>query len=262
VRLAGKVAVVTGGANGIGRALCRRFAAEGAHAVTVADLDSGGAAAVAREIGGTPFAIDVSNAQQVNALVRQVEETHGRIDLFCSNAGVMVEGGVETSDEAWERIWSVNVKAHIYAARAALPGMIARAEGYLLQTVSAAGLLSQIGSAPYAVTKHASLAFAEWLAITHFDQGIRVSALCPQGVRTAMLGVPQAGIGAMLLENALEPEQVADAVVKGLADERFLILPHPEVADYFRRKAADYDRWLRGMRRLQSRTHVAKDASQ
>jgi NAD(P)-dependent dehydrogenase (short-subunit alcohol dehydrogenase family) len=255
VRLPGKVAVVTGGANGIGRALCRRFAAEGARAVVVADLDGGGAAAVAREIGGSSFAIDAADAALVSALVREVEETHGRIDLFCSNAGIMVEGGVETSDEAWERIWSVNVKSHIHAARALLPRMIARGEGYLLQTISAAGLLSQIGSAPYAVTKHAALAFAEWLSITHFERGIRVSALCPQGVRTGMLGAPETGIGVKLLETALEPEQVADAVVKGLAEESFLILPHPEVAEYFRRKAADYDRWLRGMRRLQSGTH-------
>lgn len=238
--LADKIAVVTGGANGIGRALCRRFEAEGARAVISADLAGG---------------IDVSNESDVRRLVETVEARHGQIDLFCSNAGILIEGGVEVPDGDWERIWNTNVKAHIYAARAVLPGMIARGHGYLLQTVSAAGLLTQIGSAPYTVTKHASLALAEWLAITHHDQGIRVSALCPQGVRTAMLGEPTSGIAAKLFENAVTPEQVADAVIEGLADERFLILPHPEVAEYFRRKAADYDRWLRGMRRLQSEPH-------
>ena len=241
--LTDKVVIVTGGANGIGRALCHRFAAEGARAVIAAD------------IAGDP-PLDVTHEPSLRALVQSVEAQYGRIDLFCSNAGILIEGGTEVSDEEWERIWSVNVKAHLYAARAVLPGMIARGTGYLLQTVSAAGLLSQIGSAPYAVTKHASLALAEWLAITHHDQGIRVSALCPQGVRTNMLGTPSSGIGSKLLETALTPEQVADAVITGLADERFLILPHPEVAEYFRRKAADYDRWLRGMRRLQSEVHL------
>lgn len=237
MNLSGKVVVVTGGANGIGRALCRRFEAEGARAVIVADLESG---------------VDVSREPDIQALVSRVEREFGAIDLFCSNAGILIEGGVEVSDEDWDRIFGVNVRAHLYAARAVLPGMIARGRGYLLQTVSAAGLLTQLGSAPYAVTKHASLALAEWLAITHYDDGIRVSALCPQGVRTNMLGDPTAGIAAKLAETALTPEQVADAVIEGLADERFLILPHPEVAEYFRRKAGDYDRWLRGMRRLQA----------
>jgi NAD(P)-dependent dehydrogenase (short-subunit alcohol dehydrogenase family) len=240
--LTNKVVVVTGAANGIGRALCERFLAEGARAVIPADLE------------GEP-AVDVTDEGQVQALVRRVESEYGRIDLFCSNAGILIEGGVEVPDDEWDRIWSVNVKAHLYAARAVLPGMIARGSGYLLQTVSAAGLLSQVGSAPYAVTKHASLALAEWLAITHYEQGVRVSALCPQGVRTRMLGAPASGIGAKLLETALAPDAVAQAVIEGLADERFLILPHPEVAEYFRRKAADYDRWLRGMRRLQAATH-------
>lgn len=232
--------IVTGGASGIGRALCARFQAENPRAVISADLTDG---------------IDVANESHVQALVENAERQYGRVDLFCSNAGILIEGGVEVSDEDWDRILATNLKAHIYAARAVLPGMIARASGYLLQTVSAAGLLTQIGSAPYAVTKHASLALAEWLSITHYDQGIRVSALCPQGVRTAMLGAPEGGIGAKLLETALTPEQVADAVVEGLQAERFLILPHPEVAEYFRRKASDYDRWLRGMRRLQSELH-------
>jgi len=255
MQLAGKVVVVTGGANGIGRALAHRFAAEGARAVVVADVDGAAAHAVAREIGGAAFATDVSQEPDVRRLVQQTEERYGAIDLFCSNAGIFLHGGVELPDEDWQRMWDVNVRAHIYAARAVLPAMITRGGGYLLQTASAAGLLSQIGSAPYAVTKHAAVALAEWLAITHYQQGIRVSVLCPQGVRTNMLaGAPQTGVGALLRETALEPEQVAEAVVKGLAEERFLILPHPEVADYFQRKAADYERWLRGMRRLQAST--------
>jgi NAD(P)-dependent dehydrogenase (short-subunit alcohol dehydrogenase family) len=170
--------------------------------------------------------------------------------LFCSNAGIAEDGGDGASDDAWRRSWDVNVMAHVFAARAVLPGMLERERGYLLQTVSAAGLLTQIGSAPYAVTKHAALAFAEWLAMTYGDRGITVSALCPQGVRTPMLEAAESGVAALLRETALEPEQVAEEVVRGLESERFLILPHPEVAEYFRRKAADYDRWLRGMRRL------------
>jgi len=247
-----KVVVVTGGADGIGRALCRRFAAEGAGAVVVVDVNGDGAAQVAGEIGGWVIPADVARESEIIRAVHLVIGKYGAIDLFCSNAGIMIEGGVDVPDEAWQAIWGVNVLAHLYAARAVLPGMLARGSGYLLQTVSAAGLLSQIGSAPYAVTKHAALALAEWLAITHGDQGIRVSVLCPQGVRTNMLLRPRPGGESFLLATAITAEQVAEAAVQGLADERFLILPHPEVAEYFRRKAADYDRWLRGMRRLQA----------
>jgi NAD(P)-dependent dehydrogenase (short-subunit alcohol dehydrogenase family) len=253
-----KVVVVTGGGNGIGRALCRRFAAEGARAVVVADLKSAVAAAVAKEISGIAIATDVANEAAIKCLVEQVRDQFGTIDLFCSNAGVGVAGGAEASDADWQKSWEVNVMGHVYAARAVLPAMIARGQGYLLQTVSAAGLLTQIGSAPYSVTKHAALAFAEWIAITHGDQGIKVSALCPMGVRTNMLFEAQFAGGAFLLETAVEPEQAADEVVKGLAEERFLILPHPEVAEFFRRKANDYDRWLKGMRKLQAGTQVLK----
>jgi len=251
MKLAGKVAVVTGGACGIGRALCRRFAAEGARAVVVADLNGAAAAAVAGEIGGVAFEVNVARAGDVARLVREVATKFGAIDLFCSNAGIMVEGGPETADADWQRIWEINVMAHVYAARAVLPGMIARGEGYLLQTVSAAGLLTLIGSAPYSVTKHAALGFAEWLSITYGDRGIKVSVICPQGVRTAMLVDSDTAPANFLKATAVEPEQVADAVVRGLAEQRFLILPHPEVADYFRHKAGDYERWLRGMRKLQ-----------
>ena len=246
-----KVTVVTGAANGIGRAMARRFAAEGAKVVVV-DIEGEAAKAVASEISADCYAVNVASESEIQAMVDSVLLKHGRIDLFCSNAGIGVEGTCGVPNHDWERIWEINVMSHVFAARIVLPGMLARGEGYLLQTVSAAGLLTQIGSAPYAVTKHAALALAEWLSITYGDKGIKVSALCPQGVKTRMLENAEFGGGTFLLEGALDPEQVADAVVKGLAEEHFLILPHPEVAEYFRRKAGDYDRWLRGMRRLQA----------
>jgi NAD(P)-dependent dehydrogenase (short-subunit alcohol dehydrogenase family) len=250
LRIADKVVIVTGGANGIGRALCRRFAREGATTVVVADLDADAAELVATEIAGTAIAADVSREADVVRLVDLVLAQHGRIDLFCSNAGIAVDGDEQTPTSEWDRCWDVNVMAHVYAARAVVPGMLARGGGYLLQTVSAAGLLTHIQSATYAVTKHAALAFAEWLSMAYGDRGIIVSALCPQGVRTDMLRRAASGGRTFLLDSALEPEQVADDVVKGLAAERFLILPHAEVTEYVRRKATDYDRWLRGMRKL------------
>ncbi len=261
MQLKEKVVVVTGGGNGIGRALCRRFAAEGAQAVVVADLQIATATAVANEISGIAIETNVANEAAMVRLVEQVRRQFGRIDLFCSNAGLGVAGGAEAPDGDWQRSWEVNVMAHVYAARAVLPGMLARGEGYLLQTISAAGLLTQIGSAPYSVTKHAALGFAEWIAITHGDQGIKVSALCPMGVRTNMLFEAQFAGGAFLLETAVEPEQVAEEVVKGLTEERFLILPHPEVAEFFRRKASEYDRWIKGMRKLQASTQILKPGS-
>lgn len=252
MNLAGKHVVVTGGANGIGRALCLRFAAEGARAVVVADLDAEGARTVAGEIGGLGVGLDVRDEAQVGALVEAAEKAHGPIDLFCSNAGISIHGGLEVSNDAWERIWSVNVMAHVYAARAVLPGMLQRGEGYLLHTASAAGLLSQIGSAPYAVTKHAAVALAEWIAITYGARGIKVSVLCPQAVRTAMTaGMENGGVAGV--DGMIEPEAVAEAVVDALGEERFLVLPHPTVIDYMRRKTADYDRWIKGMQRLQAR---------
>ena len=249
MELSGKVVVVTGGASGIGRALATRFVKEGAKAVVVADRDAQGAEAVARQIGGHAAACDVANEADVVAMIGRTEAEHEPIDLFCSNAGIGTGGGPEASNEAWQRIWEINVMAHVYAARALVPRMLARGDGYFLNTASAAGLLTQIGSAPYAVTKHAAVAFAEWMAVTYGDRGIKVSCLCPQGVRTPMLGDG----GALLGPGAIEPEDVAEAVVAGLRSEEFLILPHPEVREYFRRKGDDYDRWLRGMRRLQSR---------
>jgi NAD(P)-dependent dehydrogenase (short-subunit alcohol dehydrogenase family) len=248
--------VVTGGANGIGRALCRRFKEEGARTIVVADLDGAAAQRVAEGIGGIAIETDVARESDIARLVMQTVSDAGPIDLFCSNAGIAITGGEETANAQWQRAWDVNLMAHVYAARHVLPAMVERGSGYLLQTVSAAGLLTHIQSATYAVTKHASLAFAEWLAVAYADRGIRVSALCPQGVRTDMLRrAAEEGRG-FLVDGAIEPEQVADEVVKGLADERFLILPHPEVAEYFRRKATDYDRWLRGMSKLRAKFEV------
>jgi NAD(P)-dependent dehydrogenase (short-subunit alcohol dehydrogenase family) len=257
MEMAGRVAVVTGGAGGIGRALCRRFAAEGAR-VVVADLDADGALAVAGEFGGLAVATDVSVEADLVRLVEATIDAYGAVDLFCSNAGIITGGiegsGIEAPDEDWDRIWRINVLAHVYGARAVVPHMLERGEGYLLTTASAAGLLTIIGNAPYAVTKHAAVALAEWLAITYGDRGIGVSCLCPEGVKTDMLPAD-----AWLAPGAIEPEEVADAVVQGLAAERFLILPHPAVAEYFRHKAADYDRWLRGMRRLQADVAAAAE---
>jgi NAD(P)-dependent dehydrogenase (short-subunit alcohol dehydrogenase family) len=248
-----KVVVVTGAAHGIGQAMARRFAKEGAKGVVVADRDANGASQVARELGGFAVATDVSIEAEVKRLAERAIEKFGHIDLFCCNAGIAVDGGIEASDDEWQRIWGVNVMSHVYAARAVVPGMLARGQGYFLQTASAAGLLTQIGSAPYSVTKHAAVAFAEWLSIRYGDSGIGVSCLCPQGVRTQMLLETRSGIGAFLLEGAIEPDAVADAVIAGLASEKFLILPHPDVAKYFRHKADDYDRWIRGLRRLQAK---------
>src|SRR5437016_2125419 len=253
MQIQGKVVVVTGGGNGIGRALCRAFAAAGARAVVVTDIDQQAAQNVAEEIKGTSIPANVGKEAEVLRLVEQTTRQFGQIDVFCSNAGIGVQGGPDAPDADWQRSWEVNVMAHIYAARAVLPQMLARKEGYLVQTVSAAGLLAQIGSAPYSVTKHAAQSFAEWLAITYGDQGIRVSALCPQGVVTNMLLQAQFGGGAFLMEGALQPEQVAAEVMKAIAEEKFLILPHPEVARYFQNRANDHERWLRGMRKLQSK---------
>ena len=258
MELRDRVMVVTGGASGIGAALCRRFAAEGARAVVVADRDAAGAARVAKEVGGRAVACDVADEAQVRALVAGAEAEWGAIDLFCANAGVALGGGLDllaagpfAPDADWAASWAVNVMAHVYAARAVLPAMLARGEGYLLTTASAAGLVTDLGTQAYSVTKHAAVAFAEWLSIAYGERGIRVSCLCPMGVRTPMVeGAAAAGVGAHLVPGAIAPEAVAEAVVAGLRDERFFILPHPEAAEYFRRRADDPERWLRGMRRL------------
>ena len=254
MKIRDKVVVVTGGASGIGEALCVRFAAEGARRVVVSDVDADGAVAVAEKIGGLAIAADAGNESDVQRLIAESRKVFGRIDIFCCNAGIAMEGGVDVSDADWERIWHINFMAHVYAARALLPSMLERGKGAILVTASAAWLLTQIGSAPYSVTKHAAVALAEWLAVTYGDRGIEVFCLCPQGVRTNMMDQfeDESAIGAYLSEVAISPEEVAEAVVEAMAEGRFMILPHPEVAEYFQRKAGDYDRWLSGMQRFKA----------
>jgi NAD(P)-dependent dehydrogenase (short-subunit alcohol dehydrogenase family) len=254
MKVDGKCVVVTGAAGGIGAALARRFTAEGARGVVLSDREETGIEREAAAIGAAAIAVpcDVTQEAEIRGLVEAAESRFGPIDLFCSNAGVIALGGAEASDRDWQLSIDVNVMAHVYAARVVVPAMLERGGGYLLQTASAAGLLTQLGSAPYSVTKHAALAFAEWLAITYGDAGLKVSVLAPQAVRTAMTaGVVDGGVAGV--DGMLEPDQVADAVVDGLDAESFLILPHPEVREYFLRKASDYERWLNGMRRLQAR---------
>jgi NAD(P)-dependent dehydrogenase (short-subunit alcohol dehydrogenase family) len=251
MKLQDRIIVITGAASGIGRAMAIRFKAEGPKLIVCADRDEAGAKATAAAVGGVAFKTDVSKEADIQTLIDNVESQHGPIDLFCSNAGIGVGGGAEASNEAWQRIWDINVMAHVWAARHLVPLMAARGGGYLLNTASAAGLLSQIGSAPYAVTKHAAVGLAEWLAITHGDQGIKVSVLCPQAVRTAMTAGNEDGVASV--NGMMEPEELAEVVVKSVEAEEFLILPHPEVLDYMRNKTADYGRWIGGMRKLNRR---------
>jgi NAD(P)-dependent dehydrogenase (short-subunit alcohol dehydrogenase family) len=253
------VVVVTGGASGIGAALCRRFARERPLGIVVADVDGGGARRTAAEVegaGAPALAVDTDVAceEDVIAMVAAAADRFGAVDVLCQNAGIARAGGADAPDADWADSWSVNVMAHVYGARAVLPSMLERGSGYLVHTCSAAGLLTSPGAAPYAATKHAAVGFAEWLAVTHGDQGIRVSALCPQGVNTPMLDSPAGGARVVRAAGeVLDPDEVADVVVSGMDEERFLLLPHPQVADFARRKAADPDRWLEGMRRLVAR---------
>ena len=258
VEMKNKVIVVTGGASGIGAALVRRFAREGAAGIVVADLDIAQAQAVATEVKGIAVRTDVSREADVQALIAQATERFGRVDVLCSNAGIALGGGVDASNADWQRIWEVNLMAHVYGARAVLPQMIERREGYLVQTASAAGLLSHPDSALYAVTKHAAVSLAEWLSINYGDKGIRVSCLCPQGVRTPMLLGKDGDRKSFLTEGSVSAEQVADDVIAAMRDERFLVLPHPEVHEYMQRKAADVDRWLGGMRKLRAKAEAIR----
>jgi NAD(P)-dependent dehydrogenase (short-subunit alcohol dehydrogenase family) len=261
MRLDGKIAIVNGGASGIGRALAQRIAQEGCAGVAVADLDGPAAEAVAGEIGARAIGIacDVSDEPQLRALIERTEDEFGAVDAFFANAGVASGTDEQTPDAVWDRAIAVNVRAHVVAARLLVPGWLERGAGCFVVTASAAGLLTQIGAAPYAVTKHAAVAFAEWLSVTYGDRGVHVSCICPMGVETPMLHTaPEAGAGAQgagvesvrLSGEILAARDVAEAAIEGLAQERFLILPHPEVLEFFRRKASDYDRWLAGMRRL------------
>jgi len=251
--------VVTGGGAGIGAALARRFAADGAR-IVVADLDADGAHAVAEEVGGLAIVGDVATESGAEALVASARAHLGQIDLFCANAGVGTGGGPEAPEADWDLAWQVNVMAHVRQARALLPGWLDAGRGHFLATVSAAGLLTMLGAAPYSVTKHAALAFAEWMSITYADRGITVQALCPQGVRTAMLESSGDGGKAILAGAAISPEQVADVVVEGLDSGRFLILPHPEVAEFYAIRAAEPERWAGGMRKLQRNVFDAATA--
>ncbi|MBH52985.1 MAG: short-chain dehydrogenase [Opitutaceae bacterium] len=259
MNLKDKIAIVTGAASGIGKALCERFHAEGAAGVAAVDINKAGARETAASIGGLLFGADVSDEADIIRVVEETENHYGQIDVFASNAGILTRDNTHAAsatNEEWERIWGINTMAHIYAARAVLPKMIERGSGYLLNTASAAGLLNQIDHTPYAVTKHAAVAFAESLAIAHYDQGIRVSVLCPQAVRTGMTGDSDGGSAGF--DGMLEPNAVCDAVIEAMEEETFLVLPHPEVLTYMQRKTSDYDRWLKGMRRFRDRIRAGK----
>ena len=264
MELNGRHVVVTGGGGGIGSALSRRIAAEGARAVVVADRDLAAAERVATEIGGLAVQFDAAQQDGVKALIAAAEQANGPIDIFISNAGVPggAGGPPETSEADWEQAWHVNVMAHVWASRALLPAMLERGEGYLINTASAAGLLTQVSSVGYSVTKHAAVALAEWMAIEYGDAGIRISCICPQGVRTPMLELAlddPAGSAALLAGGLIEPEDVAEAVVAGIADERLLILPHEEVAKHMALKGSDPPRWIAGMRRLVRNARAAAE---
>jgi NADP-dependent 3-hydroxy acid dehydrogenase YdfG len=257
MRIENKIVVITGAAGGIGSALARRFAVEGAAGLVLADLAGDALHALAGELGEPAVArpTDVADPEAVAGLVTDAETRFGRVDLFCSNAGLAFGRGIDAGKEDWARAWSVNVMAHVYAARAVLPGMLERGSGYLLNTASAAGLLTMVADAPYSVSKHAAVGLAEWLSVTYGDRGVGVSVLAPMGVRTGMLlpaieGGEAAALAVQASGELLAPEQVADAVVAGLAEERLLILPHPEVGTMYAKRAADPDRWVAGMRRV------------
>jgi NAD(P)-dependent dehydrogenase (short-subunit alcohol dehydrogenase family) len=252
MNLEDKVVIVTGGGSGIGAAMARRFADEKPRALIVADLDGDSASRVAAEVGGKALEVDISSESGNREMIDRVERSHGPIDLFCANAGVGHAGDEQNPGADWDRMWQVNLMSHVHAAKWLIPGWVARGEGYFLSTASAAGLLTNLKAAQYSVTKHAAVAFAEWLAITYGDAGVKVSCLCPMGVRTPFLDSAKE-FHELLDPVAISAEAVADKVVAGLASEQFLILPHPEVAQFFQNKANDYDRWIGGMRSLQRR---------
>jgi NAD(P)-dependent dehydrogenase (short-subunit alcohol dehydrogenase family) len=250
--LKGKVAVITGAASGIGRAAALRFKQEGAAGLVLADLSFEKLKQVASEVDGLGVQCDVGKEGDIQRLVREAEVRYGRVDVFLSNAGIFQRGGLEASDADWERNWKIHVMAHVWAARAVVEKMLARGGGYFLVTASAAGLLNIVESASYGVTKHGAVAFAEWLAIAYGRRGLRVSCLCPQAVITGMY---QGDGGSAGVDGALSVEQVMDEIVKAMAAETFLILPHPRVLEYLRAKGANYDRWLGGMQKLFLRHH-------
>ncbi len=252
MELKDRIAVITGGSGGIGKAMARSFIAEGASTIVLADLNEDAVQAAANDLGCDGIVCDVTDEQQIVNLVEHTHNQHGPIDLFCSNAGATGDGALtDATNDVWQRQWELHVMSHLYAARAVLPSMIARGEGYLLNTASAAGLLAAIGSGPYTVTKAAAVKLAEHLSITHGDDGIKVSVLCPQGVNTAM--APRS-LGNGQTDGIIEADDLAKVVVETLREERFHVLPHPEVEEYVRRKGDNIDRWLAGMRRLRRRS--------
>ncbi|WP_437206178.1 SDR family oxidoreductase [Planctomicrobium sp. SH664] len=244
-----RVVIVTGGANGIGKAICHALARAGARQVIVADLNESAATQLAGEISGTACRCDVSVEADIQRLVQLAEDRFGGVDIFISNAGVTMKGGPEVPDSEWLRLWNVNLMSHVYAARAVLPGMLARGEGYLVQVSSAAGLLTEIGSAPYSVTKHAVVSFAEWLSVHYQKQGLKVSCVCPAGVATDFLDLDDP-VHQFLHMSAVTADQVAESVLAGIREERFLILPHPEVEEFFAYKTKDYEKWLKNFARV------------
>ena len=252
MELKDKVVVITGGSGGIGKAMAKAFLNEGAAGIMLADLDAAAVAQAAADIGCNGMACDVTDEAQVAALVAATEDQYGQVDVFCSNAGAGGNGLLtDAANEVWQQQWELHVMSHLYAARAVLPGMIERGEGYLLNTASAAGLLAALGSGPYTVTKAAAVKFAEFLSITHGDDGIKVSVLCPQGVNTAM--APRS-LGDGQTDGIIEASALAQTVVETMREERFHVLPHPEMEEYVRRKGDNVDRWLLGMQRLRKRT--------
>lgn len=244
-----KVVVVTGAAGGIGRALCRRIHTEQVRGIVVSDLDPAATEASAADVGGLAVPADVSREADIQSLIQKAEDALGPVDIFISNAGITVKGGVDVPDPDWTRLWNVNVMAHVYASRALLPGMVQRGSGYLINVASAAGVLTEIGSAPYSVTKHGAVALAEWLSVHYQKKGIKVSCVCPAGVATPFLDLSDP-IHQFLQMSAVSPEHVAECIVQGVKDEKFLILPHPEVAEFFQFKTQDYDRWLKNFARV------------
>jgi NAD(P)-dependent dehydrogenase (short-subunit alcohol dehydrogenase family) len=263
MEIRGKHVVITGAAGGIGRALVARMAAEGARGIVVADMDEAGAVDVARGVSGLGLGVDVGRESEITRLVAAANARFGPVDIFFSNAGLGELGsGIDAPDEVWDRLWRVHAMSHVWAARAVVPDMVQRGEGYLVNTASAAGLLAHVAAMVYTVTKHAAVSIAEWLAINYRDAGVRVSCLCPQGVATRMLDAEKDPAGYEIMRQAgiLQPEDVAEAVVEGIRAERFLILPHADVAEMMRRKAGDPDRWLSGMRRLRQK-HAAGSQS-
>jgi NAD(P)-dependent dehydrogenase (short-subunit alcohol dehydrogenase family) len=247
-----KVAIVTGGASGIGRSIARRFAADGARGVVVADVNLEHAQAVADEIKGIAVRCDVSKEADIQALVATARQHYGQVDAYISNAGILGRmGGLDLEDALWDAMWNIHGMAHVWAARAVVPEMVARGEGFFMVTASAAGLLTIVESAPYAVTKHAAVAFAEWLRIAYGRKGVQVACLCPQSVQTNMISGTDGGSAAV--NGILAPEVVAQEVVSTMDNGKFLVLPHPEVAQYFRNKGQDYERWIGGMQKMYAR---------